>query len=416
MDENKKKKLYFRRKKILGVILTVMIFLYSGVNLYINGKDYLGELKHIWRNATHGYTTVTHAMEKVEDALTDEMYGKMCFVEIFSYANVLMDKREISSFAYIKDETGSLHYATFYRDHDPEMFEYAMRVYRLKESVAESGTNVMFVIAPSKYVPDDGRLRMGLPVNDPHDRVNEMMFYLNRLGIDTLDLNNYLPNDRVTYEDAFYKTDHHWSVDAAYYSTEVLVDRLAEDYGYDLDADTYLSDDSYFKVTYENGMLGSMGRATGICFSGLDDFTAYYPNFTMNFYRSCIDADGTEFEYEGDITQTLYDFEELYSTDDVYDVSQYGLYLDELQVYEHIVNNDNPDGLKVLFIRDSYFSPVITFLAPMCSEIDAIWNMDKSHTIDIDAYLSEHEYDCIILEYYPYNIEEKGFSFFEDGQ
>jgi hypothetical protein len=205
-------------------------------------------------------------------------------------------------------------------------------------------------------------------------------------------------------------------VDAAYYSTEVLVDRLAEDYGYDLDADTYLSDDSYFKVTYENGMLGSMGRATGICFSGLDDFTAYYPNFTMNFYRSCIDADGTEFEYEGDITQTLYDFEELYSTDDVYDVSQYGLYLDELQVYEHIVNNDNPDGLKVLFIRDSYFSPVITFLAPMCSEIDAIWNMDKSHTIDIDAYLSEHEYDCIILEYYPYNIEEKGFSFFEDGQ
>ncbi len=416
MDERKRKKLYFRRKKFLAVILTGLIFAYSAMNIYTFGEEYLEDIEHILNNVMAGRSTVSHGVEKLEDALSDDMYEKMKFIEAFSYVNVLLDKREISNFSYIKDETGSLHYASFYRDHDPDIFEYALRIERLEEYVNENGTDVLFVMAPSKYAPNDGRLRLGLPINDPHNNLNELMFYLNRLGVNTLDLNNFIPGDTVSYDDAFYKTDHHWTIDAAFYSTQLIADKLNADYGYDLDTEKYLSEDSYTRVRYENGMLGSMGRATGVCFSGLDDFTAYYPNYQMNFYRYYLDDDKDEFELEGDITQTLMNYEELYSSDDVYEISQYGLYLDELEVYEHIVNRDNPDGPRILFIRDSYFSPVITFMAPMCSEIDAIWNMDKSHTIVIDDYLKENTYDCIILEYYPYNIEDRGFSFFRETE
>lgn len=413
MEEKERKKIYFRRKKFLAVILTAMIFAFSGMNLYTYGEKYLADIERICINVAEGRNTLTRAVEKLEESLTGDMYAKMNLIEVFSYTNVLLDKREINNFEYIKDENGSLHYAQFYKEHDTEIFEYAMRINRLKDYVSENGTNVMFVVAPSKFLLSSDTLRMGLPINNPQENVNELLFYLNRLGIDTLDLNNYIPNGTVTYEDSFYRTDHHWSVDAAYYSSQILADRLTADYGLDMDTDTYLSDDAYTRVTYKDGMLGSMGRDTGICFSGLDDFTAYYPNFRMNFYRYCIEDYDIKYEFEGDITETLYSLDQLCSSEDIYEVSQYGIYLNELEVYEHIVNRENPNGPKILFIRDSYFSPVITFLAPMCSEIDAVWNMDKSKHVDIDEIISENTYDVIILEYYPYNIEDSGFSFFK---
>ena len=65
-------------------------------------------------------------------------------------------------------------------------------------------------------------------------------------------------------------------------------------------------------------------------------------------------------------------------------------------------------------IRDSYFSPVITFMAPMCSRIDAIWSLESSDQIDIEQYVKENRFDYIIVEMYPYNIEDDAFNFFRE--
>ena len=204
MEEKERKKIYFRRKKFLAVILTAMIFAFSGMNLYTYGEKYLADIERICINVAEGRNTLTRAVEKLEESLTGDMYAKMNLIEVFSYTNVLLDKREINNFEYIKDENGSLHYAQFYKEHDTEIFEYAMRINRLKDYVYENGTNVMFVVAPSKFLLSSDTLRMGLPINNPQENVNELLFYLNRLDIDTLDLNNYIPNGTVTYEELIF--------------------------------------------------------------------------------------------------------------------------------------------------------------------------------------------------------------------
>ena len=71
-------------------------------------------------------------------------------------------------------------------------------------------------------------------------------------------------------------------------------------------------------------------------------------------------------------------------------------------------------GKKIFMIRDSYFSPVISFLTPMCGRIDAIWSLEDSKELDIEQYIKENRFDCIIIEMYPYNIEDKAFRFFEE--
>ena len=56
---------------------------------------------------------------------------------------------------------------------------------------------------------------------------------------------------------------------------------------------------------------------------------------------------------------------------------------------------------------------VFAFLAPMCSELDAIWSLEESHVLDIESYVKENEFDYIIMEIYPYNINGDAFNFFK---
>ena len=98
---------------------------------------------------------------------------------------------------------------------------------------------------------------------------------------------------------------------------------------------------------------------------------------------------------------------------DLYTGSQYALYLNELRIYEKIINYENTDGSKIFMIRDSYFSPVISFMMPMCGEIDAIWSLEESEQLNIENYVKENKFDYIIIEVYPYNINDAAFNFFK---
>ena len=161
-------------------------------------------------------------------------------------------------------------------------------------------------------------------------------------------------------------------------------------------------------------MLGSMGRKTGAVFSGLENFTAIWPRFEGSFYRECKAEEGQDLSvYEGGFTEALMNTKLLTEKNDVYSDSQYSTYLNGLHIYEKIINNENPEGPSFFMIRDSYFSPVMAFMMPMCGRIDAIWSLEETHELDIESYVKEEQFDYIIREIYPYNIENKAFKFFK---
>lgn len=414
-DENKTLKRYLARKKVFTVIFIGLLFFYAGYNIYLNHDIYSSAIKHTLDNSISNRKITQGDIAGLENTLNTEVWGRMNYLETYSYYQNIMDKREISNFKYVKDETGSLHYASFFRENETDCFEYAMRVKRLKDFAEKNGTDVLFVVAPTKYVAKDSELRAGIPINNPEVIVDELLFYLNRLGIDTLDLNLYIPGKNVSYEDAFFKTDHHWTIDAAYEATKILVDEINRKYDYDLDSDKYLNDDSYHKEYYKAGMLGSMGRGSGASFSGLDDFVAYYPNFKNNYHRESFEENGEIFYKEGDTLDTII-LPSVLKNNDIYSDSQYSAYLNGLRQYEKVINLDNPDGKKIFMIRDSYFSPVISFMAPLCGEIEAMWSLENRDELDIESYIRSNKFDCIIMEVYPYNINDEAFRFFMGTQ
>lgn len=401
-------KKYLLRKQLFAVIFLVLLFGYSAVNAWYGQES--------WREAVleGAGEPVSEMVKALDESIIESLYGRMRFIETYSFLQVVLDKREINNFENIKDEDGYLHYASFFREETENIKEYAKRVKRLQDHVAAKGTRVLFCVTPAKYVRGEVDLREGISVNDPHDIVNELLFYLNRYGVETLDYRKYFPNEERSLQDTFFKTDHHWTIPAAFEAAEVLVEVMNEKFDAGLDPDgCYLNEDNYEWVTYRNCMLGTMGRRTGANFSGVEDFEALWPKFDISYEREYINGSGVRRHKEGTAQESFMDTEVLTNNSNIYRDSAYSLYLDGVNQYEKIVNPDNPEGCRILMIRDSYFSPVMVFLAPMCSEIEALWLLDEPMQIDAETYIDDHDYDYIILEVYPYNINGDAFCFFE---
>lgn len=352
------------------------------------------------------------AVTALDSAVTENLAGRMDFIEFYSWLQRLMDKREIGNFAYIKDEDGFLHYNSFFREADPQLFDYALRVKRMQDWAAEKGTQLLFVLAPSKYIPGITRLRPGLSANDPAAEAETLLIYLNRLGVQTLDLGDYLPGEGLSYEETFFRTDHHWTIPAAFEAGKILFDALNQRFGADLDGKS-LEADQYRAVTYPKGMLGSMGRRTGVNFVGLEDFTALWPLYDNQYIRDTLEESGTVTHTEGSTEQTLLMLETLEQDRGAYRDSMYSLYLNGVRAYDRILNTTNPERPTVFFLRDSYFSPVMTFLAPCFGRMEAMWLLEKQ--MDIESFVKENQFDYIILELYPYNIGDEAFNFFREG-
>lgn len=338
------------------------------------------------------------------EAYCESIPFRMKLLEYYSSVQSLLHKSEIADFACVKDAQGNLHYSCFYSERDADIFLYAQRLARLNRSVSEKGTRLLFVMPPGKYDLKESSDE-NLWLNDPSKKVEELLFYLSRLGVDVLDLTDM--------EASFYKTDHHWTVSTAFEATKCLVQTIYEKYGDNLDATDFYLNPLYFeKKHYEDNMLGSMGRKTGISFSGTDDFSVFFPKYPMYYERTVISEKGEE-TMSGDILQTLVKLQYL-DEPNIYERSSYSAYLDGIKTQNKIVNLMARNHRTALIVQDSYFSPVVCFLAPMFWKIDTVYNLEVGKSVRLESLISENTYDYILFEVYPFNIHAEAFQFFEE--
>ena len=76
-----------------------------------------------------------------------------------------------------------------------------------------------------------------------------------------------------------------------------------------------------------------------------------------------------------------------------------------------IKNIENPDGLKVLFVKDSLIVPTAAFFSSVCSSIDMI--DPRYYDGDILEYAKSHDYDFVFISVYPQNLTKEFFPFCE---
>ncbi len=333
---------------------------------------------------------------------------RMSLLEWFSSFQSLLGKQEISDFAFFKDSNGYLHYSGFYRNDDISVLSFAQRIARLQKFAESKETKLLFVMPPGKYDLVKSTTNDTEWLNYPGDKIDELLMYLNRFEVKTLDL-----SDMDNAE--FYKTDHHWTVKTAFEATKQLAETIHKQFGDNLDpTDYYLNLNYYDELSADKNMLGSMGRKAGRAFSGVDEFSVLCPKFFGTYERMVLSGDKEEIT-RGDIKQTLINLEYL-EEKDIYKRSSYSVYLDGIKEQNRIVNLTARNNRTALIIHDSYFSPVICFLAPMFWKIDTIYNLEVGKTVNLETVIKDKTYDYIIFEVYPFNLNENSFQFYkEDG-
>ncbi|MFZ2538359.1 MAG: hypothetical protein WAX04_05615, partial [Oscillospiraceae bacterium] len=246
---------FFMKKYIFAVIFLFIVFAFGTAN-FVYQFDEMNKTFNKYGKITN-QDNVRKLINKVSDTANDELLGKMDFVEAYGYIQELLGKSEIDNFSYAKDKNGYLNYASFYREDDSGLMQYAKQIRRLKDSVALKGTKTLFINPPEKYVPHISEFDSGFPINDTNKTQDEFLMYLNNNDVQALDLRKPILESGLPYEKLFYKTDHHWTVEAAFIAFCAIVDDMESRYGLQLDPDGFYRDlNNYDKYYYPQSMLG----------------------------------------------------------------------------------------------------------------------------------------------------------------
>lgn len=391
------------KKKITTLLFLAFLFGYAILNA---GKE-LPILKETIENWYAGGGTVTELLSQVNTAIDENVVEKYSFIDAYGYLQLVLGKEEESNFEVVKDHDGKLYYTYFTTEINDVSLE-AEKTKKLAEAVEDGDTKLLYVMPPAKYIHGYTEFSTGIPYNMANETADDFLNRLEGYGVEYLDLRDYLDDSGIPMSEVFYNTDHHWKIQTAFWAASRFCDTLEERYGETLDTEGFYKDkENYNFITYEDIFLGSMGRKTGRFYTEVDDFTLIYPKFATSYnYEDSISGD---LQYTGRFEEALIATPVIRQSSRPFDTDMYGMYLYGNPAFSHIENLDQPEGIKVCVIKDSFAVPFSAFLSLRCNTVDLI--DPRFYEGDYYETIEAGDYDYVVLMFSPENLVEEFFPF-----
>ena len=131
------------------------------------------------------------------------------------------------------------------------------------------------------------------------------------------------------------------------------------------------------------------------------------PKFETSFDFFAVWEEG-EVKRKGNFEDVMFDMSQL-SEKDYYALSAYSAYIGYDYAYNTIVNNDAPNDIKILLLRDSYSCAMLPFLSINAKEITAV---DLRHYDgNVSELVENGDFDVVLIAYNPYVIMKTMFDF-----
>ncbi|MCR5289272.1 MAG: hypothetical protein K6E51_04705 [Treponema sp.] len=397
-------------QKVFAVIFLILLIGFGGANVFFKYQIIIDEIESqeiTDLKNSQNYKTITHTLDNI---LANNLLGKYGWNELFGLVCRAIGKNEENNFTYVRDKHDFLYAGNFWNTSQIEASELALRVRRLMDQTKPEGTQVIVLMYPTKYNEAWSHGYYGIPYNDMNYFADEVLIYFRRYNVNYIDFREVFINQGMTMDDIFYRTDHHWTIPTAFFATGVIIDHLNKTCNANLDpTGKYRDINNYTTETYEQIYMGSQGRETGVSYAGLDDYTYIYPKFPTSFKYTAHFRNGKKEESSGSILDTLIS-RKYPDYSNVYARELNNSYLHGVCLRDDINNELQQGGTNVLFIRDSYSSPVATFMAPMFNRTDLVWALYFTPK-DIDKVLKSEHYDYIFVALAIDNFTNEGFPF-----
>lgn len=408
-------KRFFAKKTITAFAFLALLSLISILNLGVTYPNLKSDVTKFWNSLAKGQGSLSTLVTNLNTTITNQVYHKYSFIETYGYIQKLLNKNEINNFEVVKDKQGYLYY-TYFTTGPNNVNTIVDRMVRLKDTVSKNGTKVMYVMTPDKYIVGKTQFESGIPYNYANETADNFLKALNQKGVDTLDFRQLMKKDGKYNVGSFYKTDHHWTVQTAFWAYTRFVDVLQNKYQFKFPNKNFYTDlNNYNQVIYKDSFLGSMGEKEGILYSGAEDFTFIYPKFSTNF-NFYAQTGSHEESLTGRFENTIAFNSILYGKGNIYDAQsdKYFTYMDGNPGFVQITNNNDLNGPKVLFIKDSLIVPTASFFSLGCSKLYMI--DPRYYSGNIEKVLSDYKFDYVFVSFSPDNLTTQFFPFYQSGK
>ena len=381
---------------IAALFLAALAFMLALV--LFGARDIGGAILNGWRaqEDTAGATLLDKAAyvtDNSESAVNDALDRPHLFIQIYGGVQRLTGQRLVedstADTSVTKLENGMLTFCGLDSAYiDPT--GNAEKTAEFAAQLQKAGIPFLAAVAPGKVENTTEELPGAL-----HDWGNEIaddyLAVLAEEGVETLDLR--VAFDAREDRDAFFfRTDHHWKPEGALFACGVLMEDLAERYGFAVE-EAALKEENYDKAVYSDYFLGSQGKRVGSLYAGTDDFSVYTPRFDTAFIYEIPERDMVR---TGTFNEALC-FEERIEERDWFSGNPYTYYSGGDWAKATITNEKNPDGPKIVLIRDSFSCALAPFLALQCSELTTIDL--RYYQGDLLSELEEENPDLVLLLY-----------------
>lgn len=387
-NNNKPERRIFLPVMFLGLLAVLCVGTFV-----LRAPQYVAEIGWVQANCQTDFAgKVNTLVDRWEADAAENLLFKEPLVEIDGLAARVFDKHFVRdtdySYSVVRDNHNWLQFITF--NAKPKQILQELDAY------TDLGVPIVYVQPPTKYI--EGYTEFPATLHDQTGQnVAATAELLAAAGVPRLDLRSLAGEQDLPKEQMFYRTDHHWRVETAFWANAQTVAWLNEQFGWAIDADGYYCDLANWQQTdFGKNFLGSQGRRVGRFFGGVDDFVLIEPAFDTQFAVTLKQQNGEEVVKQGSFSEVLLDWDML-NDSDIYS-NRYGAYwgADYPLVVADNLNND--DGKRVLIIKDSYSLPYGAFMATMLDELYMV-DLRYFDIADLADYIKEIKPDLMLIMY-----------------
>lgn len=325
-------------------------------------------------------------MKVLDKNFSEDFYKKYSFLNANGLQSRLLNQKMMNT--AVKLNNG---YLTFVRG-KVNIAPYAEHVAALNQYLKQKQIPMLYVQAPYKISKYDNQLPTGIE-DYSNDNIDRLLSSFDKNQVNYVDLRSKINGEGLDHYSMFFKTDHHWTPDAAFWAYSEIINILNKQYNYHTDK-KYTDLSNFKSQVYHNWFLGSVGRRTGINFAGLDDINLISPTFET---KLSLQVPSKNISRQGSFSQTIFDMHYI-NRKDYFKLTPYSAYIGQDFPLLHLRNEGAPNQKKLLVVKDSFGIPVFSFMSLCFQQIDAI-DLRYYHEKSLTEYIDETKPDMVVFIY-----------------
>jgi hypothetical protein len=274
-------------------------------------------------------------------------------------------------------------------EHNIFLYERANAIYELVNYLDE-GEPFLFVRVPSK-LQDNSLLPIAFSDSYKIEDSEKFLQLIRGYGIDTLDLRAEMENDGIDFATAYFRGDHHWTAETAFWAFGKIAQFANEVHGFTIPESAW-DPMEFDHMTFYGAFLGEESKAVNDL-DNYEDITVLGPMFlteiTVTDIRTDYFGNVLIIDSFADVFMPLLRFA-------YYD----GFTYSDLNVlardFVRFENAYAAEHKKVLLIADSMGFPLATYFANTFSVVDQLYLMQGNNE-NVWSAIANNDYDLVVF-------------------